>query len=269
MARRGGGGRRLKQKRRLADRDILYGRNAVAEALRGRRAFHRMIVREGFDRRDRVGALVESAETRGVPVTTAEARALDDLAGSSHHQGVVLETGPFPYVGLDDVLRDADGRTILLLDRLQDPQNLATLLRTAAAVDVAGVVVQTDRSASITPAVVHSSAGVVEHVPVARVTNSGRAIQDCKDAGYWAIALEATDQALDLFSADLPQPAVLIVGSEGAGVSVPALRAADVVVRLPMPGGVESLNAAVAGSIALYELLRRDPRGRERTTGQH
>jgi 23S rRNA (guanosine2251-2'-O)-methyltransferase len=257
MARRGGGGRRPKPPRSRADRDVLYGRNAVAEALRGRRRLHRLLVREGLDRRDRIGALVETAQERGLPVVTVDARALDALAGDSHHQGVALEADPYPYVDLEDVLRDAGGRTILLLDRLQDPQNLATLLRTAAAVDVAGVVIQTDRSASITPAVVHASAGVVEHVSVARVTNSGRAIAECKKAGYWAIALEATEDALDLFSTDLPRPAVLVVGSEGSGVSVPALKAADLIVRLPMPGGVESLNAAVAGSIALYELLRR------------
>jgi 23S rRNA (guanosine2251-2'-O)-methyltransferase len=202
---------------------------------------------------------MNAARSRGVAVSLVEPRALDDATRRGNHQGVAVEVGPYPYVDLDDMLGAANGRTLLLLDRLQDPQNLATLIRTAAAADAAGVMIQTDRSAAVTPAVVHASAGIVERLRVARVTNSGRAVATCKDAGYWAVALEHNEESQDIFDTEIPSPALLIVGSEGSGVSVPALKAADIVVHLPMPGGVESLNAAVAGSIALYELLSRAP----------
>lgn len=250
--------------------EFIYGVNPVAEALGGRRRLHRFWYRSGREYSGRIQSLVERARERGVELRQAEQQKLDSLADQGNHQGVVLEAGPFRYVDLSEILQGANQRSVLVLDRVQDPQNLATLIRTAVAVDAAGLVVQTDRSASVTPAVVRSSAGLVEHLPVARETNTRRALETLKAGGYWVIALEATEDAVDIYTADLPFPAALVIGSEAKGISPTVLKDCDLTVALPMPGRAESLNAAVAGSVALFELLRRrqwSTSGREKGEG--
>ena len=237
--------------------DLLYGRNAVIEALRGRRTHQKLYVAEGADRQERVASLLADARLAGVSVVRLQVNELERLAGSVNHQGVMLESSGFPYTSLTDILSDPERRPIVILDHLQDPQNLGTLLRTAEAAGVAGVIIPDRRSASVTPAVVNASSGAVEHLAVTQVTNLARAIEACKEAGYWITALEADSTATSLFSADIPEPVALIVGSEAKGIGSSLLAKCDVVIELPMNGRVESLNAAVAGSIALYELLRR------------
>ncbi len=241
-----------------ADRhlEILYGRNAVIEALRGRRAHHRLYVAHGAERQDRVGELLSRAHGMRIPVSREHVREMDQTTGNVNHQGVALETSPYPYVSLEEVLGDARNRPILMLDHLQDPQNLGSLLRTAEATGVAGIVFPDRRAAGITPAVVNASAGAVEHLRIARVTNLARSLATCKEVGYWALALEHQENARSIFVESLPDPAVLLIGSEGKGVGPALLRHADLVVSIPMEGRIESLNAAVAGSVALYELLR-------------
>lgn len=244
-------------KRQRHQREYIYGLNPVAEALQGKRDIARLLVRVERRNDQRVSALVDTAEQKGISVEPAEQRRLESLSEGGNHQGVVLEVGPFQYADLDQMIQEANGRTILVLDRVQDPQNLATLVRTAAAVDCAGLIIQTDRSAMITPAVVRSSAGLVEQLNVVRENNTRRTLDTLKESGYWATGLELTDESQNLFTADVPEPVALVVGSEGRGVSANVIKACDLVVSLPMPGPVESLNVAVAGSVALFELLRR------------
>lgn len=247
--------------RQRGQREYIYGLNPVAETLNGRRQHIRLLVRT--ERKDdrRVSAVIDIAERLRLPVDFVQQQQLDSRTDGGNHQGVVLETGAFQYVDIDDLLENAGRRPILVLDHVQDPQNLATLIRTAAAVNVAGVIIQSDRSAQVTPAVVRSSAGLVEQLQIARESNTRRALSTLKEYGYWAIALEATDDAADVFTADLPEPVALVVGSEERGIAPNVLKACDVVVALPMPGPVESLNAAVAGSVALFELVRRSAAG--------
>lgn len=237
--------------------ELLYGRNAVIEALRGRRAHRRLFLAEGAERQPRVAALLQSAQERRIPVIRTTNRDLSRRLGDVNHQGVALETAPYPYVTLETLLAQAHGRPLIALDHIQDPQNLATLIRTAEAIDAAGLILPVRRAAGITPAVVNASAGAVEHLLVAQVTNLARAVEEAKEAGYWSIALESGAGAENIYDADLPEPALLIVGAEGKGVSSVVMRQADLQVQLPMLGSIESLNAAVAGSIALYEILRR------------
>lgn len=237
--------------------DLLYGRNAVIEALRGRRTHYRLYVAANLERHERIRGLLALASERAVAVSRLRPDELERRAGNVNHQGVLLETGLFRYQHLDQVLEQADGRTLLLLDHVQDPQNLGTLIRTAEASGVGGMIIPDRRAAGITPAVVNSSAGAVEHLNIARVANLTRAITECKQQGYWACALEATSSAIDIYSADIPLPALLVVGSEGSGIGPALTKHCDLTVKLPMHGKVESLNAAVAGSIALYEILRR------------
>lgn len=244
-------------KRRRDHAEYIYGLNPVAEALNGRRSHVKLHVRE--QRRDdrRVSIIIHIAERKGLPINFTDQETLDTRSDRGNHQGVVLETGPFQYDELNTIIEKARNRTILVLDHVQDPQNLATLIRTAAAVDAAGIVIQSDRSAQVTPAVVRSSAGLVEQMHIAREHNTRRTLDTLKENGYWAIALESVDESEDIFTADIPLPAVLVVGSEERGISNNVLKACDKSIMLPMPGKVESLNVAVAGSIALYELMRR------------
>ena len=237
--------------------ELLYGRNAVIEAIRGRRTHRRLYVAHGAERQERISELLARASEMKLPISRIHVREMDHLVGDVNHQGIVLESGPYPYSSLDDVLGDAEHRPILVLDHLQDPQNLGSLLRTAEATGVAGVVFPDRRAAGITPSVVNASAGAVEHLRIARVTNLARSLEAIKENTYWVVALEHEDETRSIFEESIPVPTALLLGSEGKGVGPALLRHADLVVSIPMEGQIESLNASVAGSVALYELLRR------------
>lgn len=241
--------------------DVLYGRNAVYESLRaGRRRFYRLLVAEGVQPDETLRQIGRLAAERHVPVQPASRGELEQMAGGNH-QGVALEAGTYPYVELEDILQRAaaagEAALVLLLDLLQNPQNLGTLIRTADAVGVHGIVIQERRAAQVTPAVVQASAGAVEHVLVAQVTNLVRAMEQLKARGLWLVGLEASPEAQPYDQVDLSGPLGLVVGSEGEGLRRLVRETCDLLVRLPMRGQVASLNAAVAGSIALY--LARPP----------
>jgi len=242
------------------DRDVLYGRNAVAEALRAaRRKARLLLLAEGTDDRKTVADLAELAGTRGVEVEYVSRTELERRAPGVNHQGAILEVGPYPYADYDDLLtamRENPHALLLVLDSVQDPQNLGTLLRTAEAAGVTGVVIPEHRAVQVTPAVVNASAGAVEHLPVAVVTNLVRAVEQAKEAGAWIVAAEAAPDAVPPASADLTGPLVLVIGSEGQGVGRLLRETCDLTVRIPLVGKVGSLNAATAGSILLYEVVR-------------
>lgn len=235
--------------------ELLYGRNGVAEALRGRRRLHRLFIAEGVQQDDRIRDLAATAAAAGVPVENVPRQALSDTTAGANHQGVGLDAGPYVYVDVDDVL-EATG-TLLVLDHLQDPQNIGTLIRAAEAAGAAGIVIPQDRSGSVTPAVVNASAGAVELLPVAQVPNLVQVLERAKSAGRWVIGLEDDERSVDLFTGDLPLPAVLVVGAEGPGIGPNLRRHCDVLTVIPMAGRVASLNASTAGSIALFEIRRR------------
>jgi 23S rRNA (guanosine2251-2'-O)-methyltransferase len=241
--------------------EILYGRNPVYECLRaGRRQVGRLVVAEGGRKG---GTLVEAeklARQRGVPVQTVERRQLDRLCKGASHQGVVAEVDAYPYVSMQDVLAWAAERGespwLLLLDCLQDPQNLGTLLRTAEVVGVHGLVLPDRRSVGVTPAVVSASSGASEHVRIAQVTNLVRTMKELQERGIWIAGLEAIPGAIQVWQADLKGPLALVVGSEGQGMRRLVRETCDYVIDLPMRGEINSLNAAVAGSVVLYESAR-------------
>jgi len=236
--------------------DLLYGRNAVLEALRaGRRRPYTLAVARGARAEGTLAAILDLARERGIPVHPVEREQLDAMAEG--HQGVALEASPYPYADLDDLLKAVGPASLfLLLDLIEDPQNLGTLLRTADAVQVAGVVIPERRAAGITPAVVNASAGAVEYLPVAQVTNLVQAMEALRGAGVWLAGLEALPEAQPYDQADWRGPMALVVGSEGRGMRRLVRETCDFVVRLPMAGHVSSLNAAVAGSIVLYHAWR-------------
>jgi 23S rRNA (guanosine2251-2'-O)-methyltransferase len=250
----------------MGQTELLYGRHAVLEALRaGRRRVHRVLLGQGV--KQQTGIITEilaAAEQRGCPVAEAPRQALDRV-GDVNHQGVVAEAGLYPYADLNDVTQisarglalpgdrqsPAEAGLYLALDHLQDVQNLGTLLRTAEAMAVAGVLLPERRAAGITPAVVNASAGAVEHLRIALVVNLVQALERLKKAGVWVVGLDAGPDTMPLDRADLAGPVVLVVGSEGPGLSRLVREHCDWLLAIPMYGQVASLNAAVAGSVAL------------------
>lgn len=232
--------------------ELLFGRNAVRESLRaGRRRPRRLLFASG----DKEGPrdIAQLAQLNGVAVVETTRQALDRLLPATNHQGVALETSAYPYASLPALLETDSGESLLLaLDRLQDPQNVGTLLRTAEAVAVAGVLIPEHRAAAITPAVVNASAGATEYLSIVPVTNMTVALKHLKDRGHWVVGLEAVEDARAIESCNQTGPLTIVVGSEGMGISRLVRESCDYLIRLPMRGAIGSLNAAVAGSVALY-----------------
>jgi 23S rRNA (guanosine2251-2'-O)-methyltransferase len=241
-------------------REILYGRNAVCEALRaGRRKFFQLRIAETVRASGKVQEAISLAEASSTPCAKVPRQDLDQL-GEFNHQGVVLEASGYPYTDLGEILEQADQSGappfLLLLDLLQDTHNLGSLLRTAEAVGIGGAVIQRRRAAEITPTVVNTSAGAVEHLKIAQVSNIAQTISALKERQIWVYGLEAAPGAQRYDQIDLRGPLALVVGSEGQGLRRLVRERCDLLVELPMLGEISSLNAAVAGSILLYEALR-------------
>ena len=237
-------------------REWVYGRNPVYEVLRaGRRQFFRLVVAEGVQEKGRLFEILQFCKVKKVPLERLPRQRLDAIAPG--HQGVALETSGYEYVSLPDILDLAEQRGeppfVLILDALQDPQNLGTLLRTAEAVGVHGVILPLRHTVSLTPAVVSASSGACEHLFIAQA-NLAQAIAQLKGAGVWVVGLESAGQAVTPEQVHLDGALALVVGSEGPGMRSLVRDSCDVLLRLPMRGKVASLNAAVAGSVALYRI---------------
>lgn len=207
-----------------------------------------------------VADILRQGGERGVKVQWVDRRALDRLSDGANHQGVVAEVAGYRYSTLEELTERAGkgpGLPFLLaLDALEDPQNFGSLLRSADAAGIHGAIIPLHRSVGVTPAVEKASAGAVEYLAIARVTNLTRSLGELKRQGYWIVGLDAQGSVqYDRFAVDVPL--VLVVGAEGRGLGRLVAETCDVLVRLPMHGHVESLNAAVAGSIVVYDVLRR------------
>jgi 23S rRNA (guanosine2251-2'-O)-methyltransferase len=235
-------------------KEWIVGRNPVYEALRARRRQgFRLLLAQGIQETGRLLEIRRMAASLKIPMEQAARPRLDALG--SNHQGVALECSAYPYVALLDILDRAsllsEAPFVLILDALQDPQNLGTLLRTAEATGIHGVLLPLRHTVSVTPAVVSASSGASEHLLVAQA-NLAQAIASLKDAGLWIIGLDGGPQAQPPERVRMDGPLALVVGSEGQGMRSLVRSSCDLLLRLPMRGQVESLNAAVAGSIALY-----------------
>lgn len=241
--------------------DILYGRQPVVESLRaGRRVTHRLMVLDGLPSVPVLQEIEGLARGCGLRIDRLSRAELTRVVGYDQHQGVALETSPYPYVDTSTMLALASDRgeapLLLLLDLLQDVHNLGSLMRTAEAVGVHGVILQERRAASISPATVNTSSGAAEHLLVAQVTNLPQEMAQLKTAGIWMVGLEDVPGAMDYTESDLRVPLGLVVGSEAEGLRRLVRSRCDWLMRMPMCGKINSLNAAVAGSVALYEVLR-------------
>jgi 23S rRNA (guanosine2251-2'-O)-methyltransferase len=235
-------------------REWILGRNPVYETLRaGRRQAFRLQIAQGVQEKGRLTKALKLCVQRKVPVERVPRRQLDSLGEG--HQGLALEASAYPYSDLSAMFELADRRGeppfFLVLDALQDPQNLGTLLRTAEVVGVHGVLLPYRRTATVTPAVVGASSGASEHLLVAQA-NLAQAIATLKEQDVWVIGLEGGPEAQPPEGVRLNGALALVVGNEGRGMRLLVRESCDVLMRLPMRGQVDSMNAAVAGSIGLY-----------------
>ncbi len=240
--------------------EVLYGLHAVEEALRaGRRRFDQVLVAR--ERRDeRLERLIEACRGAGVRVRPEPREQLTIVAKTAAHQGVVALVRPHQFLALEDLLapdraRPTAARLLLALDGVEDPQNLGALLRVADGAGVDGVILTERRSAPLSPAAIKASAGAAEHLRIARVVNLVRALEELKSRNLWIAGLDERGSA-DYDRFDLTGDCVLVLGREGAGLHDLVRRSCDFLLRIPMAGGVSSLNVATAGAVVLFEAAR-------------
>lgn len=237
--------------------DMVAGRNAVMEALKGSRSVNKLMIANGSTEGS-IKEIIAVAKDKGVNIQYWDRSKLDSIARGIRHQGVLAQVAPVQYAELEDILQVAKDRNeppfIVLLDELEDPHNLGAILRTADAAGVHGVLIPKHRSCPLSATVAKTSAGAVEHVPVARVGNLVQTIKKLKQEGLWVAAADMDGK--DYYDTDLTGPLLLIIGSEGQGVGRLVKEQCDFVVCIPMVGKINSLNASVAGSILMYEAMK-------------
>ena len=238
--------------------DIIAGRNAVSEALRAGRTIDSLYIQRG-ERSGALSALVAKAKAAGAAIKEADPRKLDHLCGGANHQGVVAVAAVKEYATVEDLFQLAQERGeppfFVLCDELEDPHNLGAIIRTAECAGAHGVIIPKRRSAGLTAVVAKTSAGAVSHLPVARVANLPSLLKQLKKEGLWIFGA-AADGPVSLYEADLKGPAAIVIGSEGSGMSRLVAETCDVLVRIPMKGKLNSLNASAAAAILLYEAVR-------------
>jgi len=238
--------------------DAIPGRRAVLEALRARRPLRKILIgrtTHGGTIRD----ILEEARRQDIVVQFVDGRRLDSLTHAARHQGVVALTSARPLVSVEDVLAAARTRQqppfILVLDGVEDPANLGAIIRTAEGAGVHGVIIPKHRAAGLTPAVAKTSAGALEYLPVAQVTNLVRTLDELKEAGLWVAGADPTAKDVYHRTRLLP-PLALVMGGEGKGLGRLVREHCDILVQLPMRGRIASLNVAVAAGVLLYEVVR-------------
>ena len=245
--------------------EYIWGRHSVLEVLHSTRYIKRILLAEGQREAAALTAILQEAARRHIPIEMVPRGRLDQLSRGAVHQGCLAVVEARKYVDLEQILAYAEGKHeapfLLLLDAIQDVNNLGSLLRTAEAVGVHGVILPEHRAAEVTATVIKSSAGATEHLLIAQETNLTRTVEFLKKQHIWVVGL-AGEATMEYNQANLTGALALVVGNEGKGISRLVRERCDLLIRLPMRGHVNSLNAAVAGSIALYEALRQRERAR-------
>ncbi len=238
--------------------DLIEGRNAVTEALRAGRNIDKIYIAKGEVDKT-LGHIASRARDMGIVVVEADRRKLDSMSVTHAHQGVVALAAVREYSSIDDILRIAEERGedpfVIVCDEISDPHNLGAIIRTAECVGVHGIIIPKRRSAGLTSIVGKTSAGAVEHMAVARVSNLTAAIKELKERGLWVYGT-AADAPAGMWKTNLTGPVCIVIGSEGDGMGRLVTENCDVLVSIPMHGKVNSLNASAAASILMYEVLR-------------
>ena len=236
----------------------LEGRNALTEALRAGRTIDKVFIADGDTDRG-LQRLAAEAKEAGAVIVPVDRRKLDQMSFTRSHQGVIALAAAHDYYTIDDILEEAAARgenaLIVICDELSDPHNLGAIIRTAECAGAHGVIIPKRRSVGLTATVAKASAGAVEYMKVARVTNINNAISELKEKGVWIFGT-AAEGSIPMYKADLTGPAAIVIGNEGDGMSQLVRKNCDVMVHIPMKGNITSLNASAAASILLYEAVR-------------
>ncbi len=239
--------------------DLIYGRHPVIAALEAQRSLHRIWISSRLRYDPRFHSLITQAKSNGTVVDEVELRRLDQLAKGANHQGVIAQTAPYEYSDLGDLIEQAkkavEHPVIVVVDSITDPHNLGAIIRSAEALGAQGMVIPQRRAVGITSTVVKVAAGALETFPVARVVNLGRALEELKAAGFWIYGM-AAGASQPAHSIQFDHATVLVIGSEGDGLSMMTQRNCDVLVSIPLTGRTPSLNASVAAGMVLYEVYR-------------
>ena len=236
----------------------LEGRNALNEALKAGRTIDKVFIASG-DTDASLQRLAAQAKDAGAVIVPVDRRKLDMMSTTRSHQGVIALAAAHEYYTIDDILEEAAARgeapLIVICDELSDPHNLGAILRSAECVGAHGVIIPKRRSVGLTATVAKASAGAIEYMKVARVTNINNAISELKEKGVWIYGT-AAEGSIPMYRADLTGPAAIVIGNEGDGMSPLVRKNCDVMVHIPMKGRISSLNASAAASVLLYEALR-------------
>ncbi len=238
--------------------DLIIGRNPVIEVLKSSRDINKIWVAEN-SLKGQAQQITKLAKERGITINFVPKKKIDQMV-EGNHQGVVAQVAAYEYVHVDDILKVAEERGelpfLLLLDEIEDPHNLGSIMRTADAVGAHGIVIPKRRAVGLTATVAKSSTGAIEHIPVARVTNMARTIDELKEKGVWIVGTDAKG-ADDYRNLDGKMSIALIIGSEGKGIGRLIKEKCDFLIKMPMVGHVTSLNASVAASLLMYEVYRK------------
>lgn len=244
--------------------DQIEGRNPVLEALKAGTPINRLLVEKG-EKRGSILEIISMAKDLGISINELDRKRLDKISKTYNHQGIIAETTEYKYSEIGYMLGKADNKEedalLVILDGIEDPYNLGSIIRTSDAVGAHGIVIPKRRSASLTPLVVKSSAGAAVLVPVARETNLNRTVEMLKEEGLWVAGADM--EGTSIYETDLRGPLALVIGSEGKGISRLLKEKCDFLVSIPMVGNISSLNAATAAAIILYEIFRQRGKNKE------
>lgn len=239
-----------------SNNSFVMGRNPVAEALKNGRSISRIVTVKNGE--GSIKKLVAQAKEKRIPLRFAERNELDRISKGGRHQGIIAFIEEYSYANVDDILRLAEKRGekpfVVILDNLEDPHNLGAIMRTAECAGVHGIIIGKNRSVSINATAAKTSAGAVEYLPCAKVTNISRTLEELKAKGLWIAACDMDGETL--YSADLKAPLGIVIGNEGKGISRLVKEKCDFTVSIPMKGKISSLNAANAAAILMYEVRR-------------
>lgn len=240
------------------DNDLIYGRHPVLTALESQRNLNRIWITTRLRYDPRFHHLILQAKDHGTVIDEVEPKRLDQITDGANHQGIAAQVAPYAYLEIEDLIAQTKTVTdpvIVVADGITDPHNLGAIIRTAEAIGAQGLVIPQRRAAGITSSVVKVAAGALENFSVARVVNLSRALEQLKEAGFWIYGTAATGSE-PIHTVKFSGPIVLVIGSEGEGLSMLTQRSCDVLVSIPLQGKTPSLNASVASGMALYEIYR-------------
>lgn len=242
--------------------DIIYGKNVVTEALKSGRSFNKIVVALGNLGSD-VKNIIALAKEKGVPIERADMKRMDKVTQGERHQGVIAYVSPVEYKTVEDIIEIAKERNeapfILLLDEITDPHNLGAIIRSAEAMGAHGVLLPKRRSAKLSETVAKTSAGAVNYIAVAQIGNAVQTVENLKKQGFWTVGADMAGVSAD--NADFTLPTLLVIGSEGKGIGRLLREKLDILVKIPMTGKINSLNASVAAGILIYEVMKRRIKG--------